>query len=748
MHLLDYFAVENFRAFNKRQEFNLKPISILTGTNSSGKSSLSKALLLLKTMKARMVYDSQQNKILNVKYPWSDYDLDNFFDLKIGDYKNWINHDSESENMVFELPTAVPNTLGRSVLRLNYKPKKGPLTTGGELESLEIRNKFIDKLYFEYLASSHAYKVNFDEFYFNLTWGIDEEQAPLNELAYERYPQDYCVHLLYRIWKDRGKNHLMNDAQSYVDYFSSYGIDNNMAVGILEQIHDVKKYMDLKNQIYFHLIGSEIRLNSLDNLFNYSLFQDFIDKDIHFLKTSLDFIREEDPENEELIDYYKKENKSSRDAFNQDTFSTNLLLFDQNELREDENIKQFLAILDGMHPPEWRNNSDYSSYKTSFNSDSYDIYIHIKYYLRNMELSFLSNIAFENSQKDLKKYIDAFKFRYLKFKESPMFHNANIKNVRFESWIEMIERTRNEYKESVNAIKKDIAKYADSRSKDCLLNLFEASPAPILGQENLASKGLSLFDRLLTFVESSLGYALSVPSNILDAIDYVPSIRNLVDRNYSFSDSGNYFSLLLKKLALVPIVDTALAFLNKFLRVFEISDGVELMPGIDGGNLTIYFIKNGQRTNLADLGYGISQLLPILFRIALSINYTSAGIKNGELLIIEEPETNLHPSLQSKLADMFVYCSNNYKIQFILETHSEYLIRRMQGIVASGEFLHDQVNCYYFYHPEKIPEGEQQIYEMQFLEDGSLSKYFGKGFFDESSVLNIALYNQTKSNQN
>ena len=747
MHLLDYFAVENFRAFNKRQEFNLKPISILTGTNSSGKSSLSKALLLLKTMKARMVYDSQQNKILNVKYPWSDYDLDNFFDLKIGDYKNWINHDSESENMVFELPTAVPNTLGRSVLRLNYRPKKGPLTTGGELESLEIRNKFIDKLYFEYLASSDASKVNFDEFYFNLTWGIDEEQAPLNALDYERYALDYCVHLLYRIWKDRGKNHLMNDAQSYVDYFSTDLIDNNMAVGILEQIHDVKNYSDLKNQIYFHLIGSERPLNSMDNLFNYSLFQDFIDKDVHFLKTSLDLVKEKYPENEEWIDYYEKENKSIQVAFKRDTFSTNLLLFDQNELREDEKIKQFLAILDDQYPPEHRNEEN-SEFKTNFNSDSYDIYNHLKDDLRQMELSFISNIAFENSQKDLKQYLDAFKFRYLKFEESPIFHNASTKNVRPESWTEMIERTRNGYQKSVNAIKQDIGKYADSRDKDCLLNLFEDSPAPILGQENIASRGLSLFDRLLTFVESSLGYALSVPSNILDAIDYVPSIRNLVDRNYSFSDQGNYFTLLLKKLALVPMVDTALDFLNKFLRIFEISDGVELMPGIDGGNLTIYFIKNGQRTNIADLGYGISQLLPILFRIALSINYSSAGIKNGELLIIEEPETNLHPSLQSKLADMFVYCSNNYKIQFILETHSEYLIRRMQGIVASGEFLHDQVNCYYFYHPEKIPEGEQQIYEMQFLEDGSLSKYFGKGFFDESSVLNIALYNQTKSNQN
>ncbi len=737
MHLLDYFAVENFRAFNKRQEFNLKPISILTGTNSSGKSSLSKALLLLKTMKARMVYETQQNKIQNVKYPWSDYDLDNFFDLKIGDYNNWINHDSESENMVFELPTAVPNTLGRSVLRLNYKPKRGPLTTGGELESLEIRNKFIDKLYFEYLASTHAYKVNFDEFYFNLTWGIAEEKAPLPELDYERYPPDYNVHLQYRIWKDRRKNHLMNDAQSYVDYFS-HVYDNKMVVDILEQLHDVKNYSYLKNQIYFHLIDSEIPINSLDNLFNYSLFQDFIDKDFHFLKTSLD------PENEEFIDYCKKENKSSQDAFKQDTFYTQLLLlFEQNEISKDENIIQFHAILDSMYPPEWRNDVGYSSYKTDFNSDTYDIYICLKDYLRQKELSFLSNITFENRQKDLKHYIDAFKFRYLKLHANPMLYvNTG------EEWSEKIERERNEYKESVNAIKQDIKKIADSRDKDFLLNLFEASPAPILSQENLASRGLSLFDRLLTFVESSLGYALSVPSNILDAIDYVPSIRNLVDRNYSFSDSGNYFTLLLKKLALVPMIDTALAFLNKFLRIFEISDGVELMPGIDGGNLSIYLIKNGQRTNLADLGYGISQLLPILFRIALSINYTSAGIKNGELLIIEEPETNLHPSLQSKLADMFVYCSNNYKIQFILETHSEYLIRRMQGIVASGEFLHDKVNCYYFYNPEKIPEGEQQIYEMQFLEDGSLSKYFGKGFFDESSVLNIALYNQTKSNQN
>jgi hypothetical protein len=55
---------------------------------------------------------------------------------------------------------------------------------------------------------------------------------------------------------------------------------------------------------------------------------------------------------------------------------------------------------------------------------------------------------------------------------------------------------------------------------------------------------------------------------------------------------------------------------------------------------------------------------------------------------------------------------------------------------------------YYFYHPDSVPEGEQQVYPINIEEDGSMTRPFGKGFYDESTNLNIALYNYSKVNKN
>jgi predicted ATP-dependent endonuclease of OLD family len=56
--------------------------------------------------------------------------------------------------------------------------------------------------------------------------------------------------------------------------------------------------------------------------------------------------------------------------------------------------------------------------------------------------------------------------------------------------------------------------------------------------------------------------------------------------------------------------------------------------------------------------------------------------QESRLFIIEEPEANLHPALQSRLADYLVQVNRETGIQFIIETHSEYLIRRMQYLMA------------------------------------------------------------------
>jgi len=107
----------------------------------------------------------------------------------------------------------------------------------------------------------------------------------------------------------------------------------------------------------------------------------------------------------------------------------------------------------------------------------------------------------------------------------------------------------------------------------------------------------------------------------------------------------------------------------------------------------------------------------------------------------EEPETNLHPKLQSSLADIFVNATKRqlYKNMFIIETHSEYLIRKLQYLTAKGTLKPEDVIIYYFNHPDNIPEGEKHIKKITIKNDGSLSDDFGKGFYDEATTWKFEL---------
>lgn len=144
--------------------------------------------------------------------------------------------------------------------------------------------------------------------------------------------------------------------------------------------------------------------------------------------------------------------------------------------------------------------------------------------------------------------------------------------------------------------------------------------------------------------------------------------------------------------------------------------------------------------NLADYGFGTNQLVVLLMAVAQS----------GGLLVLEEPETNLHPDFQSKLADIIVDGIKLFGKQFLIETHSEYLIRKLQYHVAKSQgkkdigtrlttdFDKDSVKIYYFNRPDR--QGEQVIDEIYVTEDGRLTKDFGPGFFDESTKIIFDLW--------
>jgi hypothetical protein len=141
---------------------------------------------------------------------------------------------------------------------------------------------------------------------------------------------------------------------------------------------------------------------------------------------------------------------------------------------------------------------------------------------------------------------------------------------------------------------------------------------------------------------------------------------------------------------------------------------------------------------LSEKGMGSLQAMNIILRLASLIQELINTRQNTNYIVmVEEPEINLHPALQAKLTELFHYCANTYQLRFIIETHSEYLIRKAQTIVKAEKY-DEELNpnpfkVYYF--PLK-----ESIYEMPFRKDGKFTKDFKSGFFDVSSKLTLELF--------
>lgn len=186
----------------------------------------------------------------------------------------------------------------------------------------------------------------------------------------------------------------------------------------------------------------------------------------------------------------------------------------------------------------------------------------------------------------------------------------------------------------------------------------------------------------------------------------------------------------------IQVGDQEYSFVKHWMKEFEVGEDFKI-KFLAGEAYEFFVLKNGYKNYLADKGMGSLQAMMLILRIASLIRKNKKDKKNLTILV-EEPELNLHPALQSKLTNLFHEVNMKYGFKFIIETHSEYLIRKSQLIGLSEDYNYFENNILnpnpfkvFYFHSEHGP------YEMNYTKQGRFDRDFGSGFYDEASKINM-----------
>jgi len=121
---------------------------------------------------------------------------------------------------------------------------------------------------------------------------------------------------------------------------------------------------------------------------------------------------------------------------------------------------------------------------------------------------------------------------------------------------------------------------------------------------------------------------------------------------------------------------------------------------------------------ITDVGFGLSQFLPVLVLLYY--------VPEGSIVLLEQPEIHLHPSVQSGLADVIINAVQTRNIQVIVESHSEHLLRRLQRRVAEDVIDSKEIKLYFC----QTRDGQSVLSPLQLNLFGEIENW-PKGFFGD-----------------
>ena len=219
-------------------------------------------------------------------------------------------------------------------------------------------------------------------------------------------------------------------------------------------------------------------------------------------------------------------------------------------------------------------------------------------------------------------------------------------------------------------------------------------------------------------------------------IRYVAPLRASAERFYRFQDynvneldsEGKNLAMLLSSLS----EENMLSFQAWTKENFDF----EVFIKEEGMHYQIMINNDGDHTNIHDMGFGFSQILPIMASLWYESNNKSNQIgfgylrhRNDRIIAIEQPELHLHPELQAKLAKVIaklVFKMKNKGVSFkvIFETHSKTMINALGDLVEENPEYKEIINIVIFDKENEYTKVES----VSFDEDGDLINW-PVGFF-------------------
>lgn len=263
----------------------------------------------------------------------------------------------------------------------------------------------------------------------------------------------------------------------------------------------------------------------------------------------------------------------------------------------------------------------------------------------------------KNNIPSLCEYVQTINNKTLKvrFEKDKLYYQVRDSvNELFEEWVSRID----DFGE-----KKELAGLGSTFNSVPLLTMLAIRGDEMLGQ--LEAKDF--------FMHNPLAYVLYD-----NYIGFAP-IRAKVHRNYdafrqSFSAEGEHIPVKLRDIYTTSNSKKYAKIrtrLNRFGEVSGLFDKLDIVEfkHKSSSPYSIDVLYDRHRVNITNVGYGVSQVLPIVVEMVTN---------NGATFSIQQPEVHLHPKAQAEFGDLLFSSATENKNKFIVETHSDYTINRFR----------------------------------------------------------------------